>query len=179
MNSRPALSTRVALWLATSFGLGYLPIAPATWGSAGSLGLYAVMRWWCWWVRAPESHVGSTGEISQGSLLLCVQLIVILVVSFVGVWAARVAAQEFHHPDPSRVVIDEVAGQQIALLSLAPLNWKHALASFLLFRIFDIWKPFPARQAEAWPGGWGIMADDWFAGLYAALVLALGRVWGI
>jgi phosphatidylglycerophosphatase A len=80
-------------------------------------------------------------------------------------------------------VIDEVAGQLIAYLALATprtfgLNWKYLLLGFILFRVFDIWKPFPARQAESFPGGWGIMADDWIAGIYAALVLWAARAAG-
>jgi len=69
------------------------------------------------------------------------------------------------------VVIDEVLGQWLTLAGAAALNWKSWLAAFLLFRLFDIWKPFPVRQLEALPGGWGIVADDLMAGLYGALVL--------
>jgi len=77
-------------------------------------------------------------------------------------------------------VIDEVSGQWLALLAgpallSGALNWKSYLAGFILFRAFDIFKPFPARQAEALPGGWGIMADDWVAGVYAAGCLWLAR----
>ena len=72
--------------------------------------------------------------------------------------------------DPQFVVIDEVSGQILAYrVAIAPLNWKYLLLGFILFRVFDIWKPFPARQAESLPGGWGIMADDWVAGFYAAM----------
>jgi phosphatidylglycerophosphatase A len=101
------------------------------------------------------------------------------------------------------VVIDEVSGQHLALLvggalptlthvahnspgltlamlgANAPLGWKYLLLGFILFRLFDIWKPFPARQAESLPGGWGIMADDWIAGLYAAIGLWLARSAGL
>ena len=75
--------------------------------------------------------------------------------------------------DPSRVVIDEVAGQWLTLAGAASYNWKSWLAAFFLFRLFDIWKPFPARQTEAFPGGFGIVADDVVAGIYAAVVLAV------
>ncbi len=76
--------------------------------------------------------------------------------------------------DPQIVVIDEVAGQLICLYGSGyartfAVNWKYLLLGFILFRVFDIWKPFPARQAESLPGGLGIMADDWIAGIYAAL----------
>jgi phosphatidylglycerophosphatase A len=82
------------------------------------------------------------------------------------------------------VVIDEVAGQLISYLGLATpkafaLNWKYLLLGFILFRVFDIWKPFPARQAESLPGGLGIMADDWIAGIYAALGLWMARALGL
>ena len=83
--------------------------------------------------------------------------------------------------DPQFVVIDEVSGQMLTYLPLplAPLNWKYLLLGFILFRVFDIWKPFPARQAESLPGGWGIMADDWIAGIYAALGLWIARAAGL
>ena len=82
--------------------------------------------------------------------------------------------------DPQFVVIDEVSGQHLTYaLALAPLNWKYLLLGFILFRVFDIWKPFPARQAESLPGGLGIMADDWIAGLYAALGLWIARRLGM
>jgi phosphatidylglycerophosphatase A len=102
------------------------------------------------------------------------------------------------------VVIDEVSGQHLSLLiGLAipvwwkptatvsydhmlglisfhsVLNWKYLLLGLILFRVFDIWKPFPARQAESLPGGWGIMADDWIAGVYAAIGLWIARAAGL
>jgi phosphatidylglycerophosphatase A len=126
-------------------------------------------------------------------------------ISAVGVWAATRAAEFWRETDPGRVVIDEVSGQFLTLLlgcgipiwwrvpelryaTLAPgfiimmrsvLNWKYLLLGFILFRVFDIWKPFPARQAESLPGGWGIMTDDWVAGIYAALGLWLARAVGL
>jgi phosphatidylglycerophosphatase A len=129
---------------------------------------------------------------------------ILVVVSMVGVWAASRAAEYWAQKDPGRVVIDEVSGQFLTLLlgcgipiwwkavefpyaTLAPgftimrsaLNWKYLLLGFILFRVFDIWKPFPARQAESLPGGWGIMTDDWVAGIYAALGLWLARAAGL
>jgi phosphatidylglycerophosphatase A len=125
-------------------------------------------------------------------------------ISAVGVWAATRAAEFWRETDPGRVVIDEVSGQFLTLLlgcgipiwwkvpelryaTLAPgfiimrsvLNWKYLLLGFILFRLFDIWKPFPARQAESLPGGWGIMTDDWVAGIYAALGLWVARAFGL
>jgi len=112
------------------------------------------------------------------------ELIVAVVIGLVGVWTATRAAQHFGEPDPQKVVIDEVSGQHLTLLIGVPLsnaapNWKYFLLGFILFRVFDIWKPFPARQAEGLPGGWGIMADDWIAGVYAALGLWVARLLGL
>jgi phosphatidylglycerophosphatase A len=129
---------------------------------------------------------------------------ILLVVSAIGVWAATRAAEFWQQKDPSRVVIDEVSGQLLTMLfgcsvpvwwrvpelryaKLAPgsvilrsaLNWKYLLLGFILFRAFDIWKPFPARQAESLPGGWGIMADDWIAGICAGLGLWIARALGL
>jgi phosphatidylglycerophosphatase A len=124
----------------------------------------------------------------------------------VGVWSATRASAYWSQKDPQRVVIDEVSGQHLTLLLgcgmpiwwrnaqpywhwdqippglvtvNAALNWKYLLLGFILFRVFDIWKPFPARQAESLPGGWGIMADDWIAGIYAAIGLWLARAAGL
>ena len=124
----------------------------------------------------------------------CAILLVVLL-SLIGVWSAGKAAQFAGVQDPQHVVIDEVAGQQITLIlplipialpnlaahmdfsdyaiysALSLLNWKYLLAGFVLFRLFDIWKPFPVRNLEKLPGGWGVMADDWLAGVYAAILL--------
>jgi phosphatidylglycerophosphatase A len=103
-----------------------------------------------------------------------------LVLSAAGVWAAEQMERRTGRKDPQEVVIDEVSGQWLALLASPALlnaaaNWKSFLAGFILFRVFDITKPFPAGRAEFLPGGWGIMADDWVAGLYAAACLWLAH----
>jgi phosphatidylglycerophosphatase A len=136
---------------------------------------------------------------------LCVQIGLTILLAIVGVWSANRAAEFWQQKDPQRVVIDEVSGQHLTLLIgcglpiswraasgfpsnalplgfitlRSALNWKYLLLGFILFRVFDIWKPFPARQAEALPGGWGIMTDDWVAGIYAALGLWLARAAGL
>jgi phosphatidylglycerophosphatase A len=127
----------------------------------------------------------------------------LIIIAAIGVWSAGRAAQYWQQKDPQRVVIDEVSGQHLTLLLgcllpvsatstpthwpgiplglftvHTPLNWKYLLLGFILFRAFDIWKPFPARQAESLPGGWGIMADDWVAGIYAAIGLWISRAAG-
>lgn len=160
-NSAPR-KPRVALAIATAFGLGYLPKAPGTWGSLAGILLYGLSQFylssartlWVAWTALP----------------------VTLILAMTGVWASNRAAEFSGKKDPQFVVIDEVSGQHLTyLLSLTPLNWKYLLLGFILFRAFDIWKPFPARQAESLPGGLGIMADDWVAGVYAALLLSLAR----
>ncbi len=90
-----------------------------------------------------------------------------------GIWAADVFAERIGQKDPHVVVVDEVLGQWLTLAGTATLNWKSWLAAFALFRLFDIWKPPPARQVEALPGGIGIVADDLMAGLYGALAIFL------
>jgi phosphatidylglycerophosphatase A len=104
-------------------------------------------------------------------------LIVGIVISIaIGVPAATIAARELGREDPQFVVIDEVAGQWIALLG-CPADWKHGLIALVLFRLFDMTKPPPARQLEDLPGGWGIVFDDVAAGLYAWGIAALLRIW--
>ena len=96
----------------------------------------------------------------------------------VGVWSAGKAEKVFGRVDPGQVVIDEVAGQIITFIATPRIGWMGLIAGFILFRVFDIVKPFPARQAERFPGGWGIMLDDVVAGLYSLIVLTiLGRVY--
>lgn len=141
-----------ALTLATWFGCGYFPIAP---GTAGSLAAVAIA-----WLLAAHCGFGRLEFAIMGALAF-----------FAGIWPADRTARYLGKKDPRHVVIDEVSGQWFAYAGAAHFNWKSALAGFLLFRILDIWKPAPARQAEGLPGGWGIMADDVIAGLYAALVL--------
>jgi phosphatidylglycerophosphatase A len=146
-----------AVWVATCGGVGYFPIAPGTAGSAVGIVLVAA--------------IGRAGLGPGGSwALLAAAAVSILVV---GVWAAGRAEKFFGRTDPGHVVIDEVAGQVITFLAQPEASWKWLLAGFVLFRVFDVLKPFPVRQAERLPRGWGIMADDVLAGLYSLAVLAV------
>ncbi len=141
-----------AVVLATWFGVGLIPIAPGTWGSLGALPFaWAVSRAW-----------GATG---LG--------IAIAIVFFAGWWAAATVSKASGIKDPGFVVIDEVAGQWLVLLAAPrdPLAW---VLAFVLFRIFDIWKPWPVRRADRdIAGGLGVMLDDLLAAVYAALVLSV------
>jgi phosphatidylglycerophosphatase A len=171
---------RFALAIATALGLGYLPKAPGTWGSAGGVALAVLMNWVfsrrLLQIAALERNVNFwTIGLAPGYG----EYALVLFVSLVGVYAAGQTARYAASKDPQFVVIDEVSGQLLTYINpLVLFNWKSLLLGFILFRVFDIWKPFPARQAESLPGGLGIMADDWIAGAYAALVLGLARHFG-
>jgi phosphatidylglycerophosphatase A len=147
---------RLAILLATFFGAGYSPVAP---GTAGSLAAIVI---------AVPLHLPPW------------QYAVLAAALFLpAVWAAGVTARTLKKKDPGLVVVDEVIGQWIALAGARTLTWETYLAAFLLFRLFDIWKPAPARQLESLPEGWGINADDVMAGIYAALVLWLAGRFGL
>jgi phosphatidylglycerophosphatase A len=151
----------LAIWIATVAGAGFFPVAPGTAGAAVGAALVALL----WWKGPPPAD--------QELLLIAA----IVAVYFLGVWAATEAEKHFGRTDPGAVVIDEVAGQFATLLCAPHHNWKWLLAGFLLFRIFDVIKPFPARRAEHLPGGWGIMTDDVIAGFYGLLAMqALGPI---
>ena len=163
---------RLAMILATSLGLGYLPMAPGTWGSLAGIAIYGLTQLYFRRI-APGSSPSAWPSLAATAVIG-------VAIAAIGVWAADRAAKFAQKKDPGFVVIDEVSGQHLTYaLALAPLNWKYLLLGFILFRAFDIWKPFPARQAESLPGGLGIMADDWAAGLYAALGLWLARHLGM
>jgi len=142
--------TRVALLLATVLGVGYVPVAPGTFGSAAGLVLWFVL---------------------PHTLLVDVTTIVALFV--VGSWSGTVAERHFGATDPGQVVIDEVMGMIITLF-LNPVGWPGAIAGFVLFRLADVIKPYPANRLESLPGGVGVMADDAMAAIYANLALRLG-----
>lgn len=142
--------------LATWFGCGLSPVAPGTVGTLGALPLYVVLRRW----GSPAVAVGA------------------IVATLVGVWAASVVAREAKEKDPQRVVIDEVAGVLVPLAVARP-TWTSVGAAVVLFRIFDITKPPPARAAERLPGGWGVVLDDVVAGAWALAVLLALRAAGL
>ena len=145
---------RKTIWawtVATFFGAGLGKPGPGTWGSAAAVLLWAAYAW---------------GTRPAASSLLIFLLAGVVLSIALGVPAATIAARESGRHDPQFVVIDEAAGQWIALVGAAA-NWRMGLTAFVLFRLFDITKPFPARQLERLPEGWGIVFDDVAAGLYA------------
>ena len=167
---------RLALLIATGFGLGHLPIAPGTWGSLGGVAIYwATYRGLV--AHTVDLHFRDFYSVVAGFHLI---LLLTVFVAALGVWAAGRVERFAGHKDPQFVVVDEISGQLFTyLFALASPNWKYLLLGLILFRVFDIWKPFPVRQAESLPGGWGIMADDWCAAAYAAVVLWLARGLGL
>jgi len=145
--------------VATFFGAGLGKPGPGTWGSVAAVLL--------WYAYAAVAHP------APQTLLIALLIGIVLTIAL-GVPAATIAARESGRHDPGFVVIDEVAGQWIALL-FSPPGWLPALIALALFRAFDIVKPPPARQLERLPAGWGIVFDDVAAGLYALGVATLIR----
>jgi phosphatidylglycerophosphatase A len=144
-----------AVWIATCGGVGYFPVAPGTAGSAVGVVLVVALG------RLPVGPAWRLVPLGAAAV----------VVFFLGVWSAGHAERFFNRVDPRFVVIDEVAGQMITFLARPDASWKWLLAGFVLFRLFDVLKPFPAGRAERLPGGWGIMTDDVVAGGYALVAL--------
>jgi phosphatidylglycerophosphatase A len=156
--SAESIQKRAPLWstlIATFFYIGRLHPGPGTWGSAATVLLWAAAAHW----------------LSLG-LQIPIAIALALVIILIGIPAATRVARASSTKDPQFVVIDEVAGQLIALIAV-PFAWKTFLIGFILFRVFDILKPPPVRQLEKFPEGTGIVLDDVAAGLYALVVIQL------
>jgi phosphatidylglycerophosphatase A len=143
---------RLAILVSTVGPVGYFPIAPGTAGSAAALPLALFLRW----LGSPAIDVAAIGLLAAA-----------------GTWACTIAEEHFGRTDPGCVVLDEVVGMLVALL-LVPAGWRGVAAAFVLFRAFDVVKPFPARACERLYGGVGIMADDVVAGVYANAAIRVG-----
>jgi phosphatidylglycerophosphatase A len=139
--------------LAVWFGCGHVPVAPGTAGTLGAIPLYLFVR----------------------PLGLAAVAATALAVTLVGLWAAGDVERRLGSKDPQIVCIDEVAGVFVTWLA-APPTWRGLIVGVVLFRIFDQWKPWPARAAERLGGGAGVMLDDVVAGLWGAAVLGAGRL---
>jgi len=143
----------LALAIATC-GVGYLPLAPGTFGSLVGVGIF--------WLLVRVNPL--------------VIVVAILAVTFAGIWAGSRIEQLSGRKDPGKVVVDEVAGQMIALFPLTLFaRWSTfaVIVSFILFRFFDIVKPYPANRLQDLDGGMGIMFDDLVAGVYGAVVVSI------
>lgn len=165
----------VALAIATC-GVGYLPLAPGTWGSLVGVGIYLLLRFLTLRFVQLFFPADSFVRFLPWPIFIAAELVLITLVTLVGIWAASRAEKLFGRKDPGKVVIDEVAGQLIALLPVVPsvfLGKLSIIAAFLLFRLFDIVKPYPARRLENLESGLGIMSDDIVAGAYAAVATSV------
>lgn len=163
--SNPTIKkSRIEQWtaiiLGTFFGIGYFPVGPGTLASAVTVALF--LFFW---------------PAGFSPLWLLVGAAALLVPS---VWAATICVDCYGSNDPGRVVIDEVIGQMATLAAVpalaADMSWKYALLSFILFRTFDIVKPYPVRSMERLPSGWGVIVDDCGAAAYA-FALVRAAVW--
>lgn len=165
-----SLMDYVSLGIAT-VGVGYIPIAPGTWGSAVGVLIYLIFRE----VETIASfnyiqNILQTNVISAWTYLINALLLFLL--CSVGIWAATRASILFKVKDPQQVVIDEVMGQLITFLFVPlAISWWLILSGFLLFRLFDIWKPYPIDLLQDLPGGLGVCVDDILAGIYAGICL--------
>lgn len=157
----------------TTFGVGYLPLAPGTYGSAVGVLIYLLFGWIEESVSANfAAKSWSATEIS--AWIRAANLIVFLLFCLLGIWAANRAVRLFKNKDPQQAVVDEVIGQLITFLTIPfTFSWQMILAGFLLFRLFDIWKPYPIDSLQNLPAGIGVCADDILAGVYAGVFLAL------
>lgn len=212
---------RLALAIATVLGIGYIRKAPGTFGSL--VGVATAFLSAIFFLHPRSAHdlfslhplaetilrenlFGAPGTNVHNSAFafpLLIAVVLFLLLSALGVWSASRVASYACTEDPQYVVIDEVAGQHLALLlplipialphltanldfsqytiffALSLANWKYLLLGFILFRVFDIWKPWPIRRLEKLRGGWGIMADDWMAGVFAAILLRVALYFGL
>lgn len=158
----------------TTFGVGYIPGAPGTYGSAVAVAIYVGINQFVGWANllapfygefAPDLIAWMHGVLGVGLVTLCL----------LGIAASTRSIPLLGNEDPSEAVVDEVMGQLITFCFIPfGIGWPFILAGFLLFRAFDIWKPYPVRALEVLPGGLGICADDIVAGVYAGICLAVG-----
>ncbi|MBS1796450.1 MAG: phosphatidylglycerophosphatase A [Acidobacteria bacterium] len=157
----------------TTFGVGYLPLAPGTWGSMVGVAIYLLFRW----LEIQITNGLGPRNLSEAQITAWVHVLNLLIFipfCLLGIWAANRATLLFKHKDPSQAVVDEVMGQLIVYLFVPfDISWKLVLVGFLLFRLFDIWKPYPIDSLQNLPAGIGVCADDILAGVYGGVLLAL------
>lgn len=168
----------LALAIATC-GVGYLPLAPGTWGSFVGIGIYALVRGAALTLMFKIAGGRNFNLLHIYYGVLALESAALIVIMLAGVWAASRTERLSGKKDPGKVVIDEVTGQFIALVPVPFMlgtAWWSAILAFVLFRVFDIVKPYPARRLESLEAGLGIMADDVVAGVYAAVFVAVAVV---
>ena len=144
------MTTRFAIFVCTFGYVGYFPVAPGTVGSAAGLVVYAGLR------------AMGVGAVAEAALIAGLFV--------VGTWSGTHAERHFGTTDPGPGVVDEVVGMLVTLF-LVPASWTAALVGFVVFRVLDVVKPYPASRFERFPGGMGMMADDFMSAVYSNLVL--------
>jgi phosphatidylglycerophosphatase A len=171
---RRSFADTISLAVATC-GVGYLPVAPGTWGSLVALGLFLIARFFEVRLHSAFAQSDASTEMLD-RFFFAINLILVAIIVAVGIWAADRAAKLLDKKDPSEVVIDEVMGQFITFLFVPlTIGYGFLFAGFLLFRLFDIFKPYPIDSLQKLKGGLGICADDILAGVYAGVILLIAR----
>ena len=155
----------------TTFGVGYLPLAPGTWGSLLAVGFY-------WFLATSFSGYAYSGSLASFDAMVAaihaVILVALLLFILLGIWAASRSIELLGNTDASQAVVDEVIGQLVVFLFIPfTTSWILIGAGFALFRLFDVWKPYPIDHLQVLPGGIGICADDILAGVYAGVCLSI------
>ena len=169
------LSLAISTW-----GVGYLPFAPGTWGSMVGVAIYLAATSFISAERPLYFIAGALGLKWPNMIAEVHAAVTVLIVALffglclVGIWAGSRSTQLLGNEDPSETVVDEVIGQLVTFF-FTPfgISWPFILAGFVLFRLFDIWKPYPIDALQNLPGGLGICADDFLAGIYAGACLAV------
>lgn len=164
------IKDHVALGL-TTWGVGYLPIAPGTWGSMVGIAIYISIERLLEYLRgAGFGFINGPSQVEVHAVLA----VGLVLFALAGIWASARSIDLLGNSDPSEAVVDEVMGQ-LVVFSFVPfgISWRYILAGFLLFRLFDIWKPYPIDGLQELPGGLGVCADDLVAGVYAGVCLAV------
>lgn len=162
--------TAIAL---TTFGVGFIPIAPGTWGSAVGVVIYVLFAYFemsALRIFIPQGW----NEIQVTAWVHAVNMFLFLLFCLAGIWAAERSTEIFENKDPQQAVVDEVIGQLLTFLFIPfTFSWFYIGAGFLLFRLFDIWKPYPIDYLQTLEGGVGVCADDILAGVYSGTCLAI------
>ncbi len=156
----------------TTWGVGYIRGAPGTYGSAIGVAIYLAV----FYLETPFINHGFPLGIFLADIHWAFNYIVLVIFVGLGIWASNHSIPLLGNDDPPEAVVDEVMGQLITFCFIPlGLGWPFILAGFLLFRIFDIWKPYPINNLQILPGGLGICVDDIVAGVYAGVCLAIGH----
>ncbi|MGE3465825.1 MAG: phosphatidylglycerophosphatase A [Pyrinomonadaceae bacterium] len=159
----------------TTFGVGYIPGAPGTYGSLVGILIYHFAFYFAEVFEHGFAEPRGFTEAQTAAAINAGVAVLLALFCLVGIWAASRSTELLGNTDANEAVVDEVMGQLVTFLFVPfGFQWQVLLAGFVLFRIFDIWKPYPIRQLEVLPGGLGVCADDIVAGVYAGICLAVG-----